>query len=202
MSNKKFIFSAVVAAALASLGGAAQAATQPVDLAGWVAADAFGEVTNTGVDIYLPTGAVVTGFTYSNLTFSTDSTGSNWLSDLVLSVNNTVPGVAKISDWTDWKPSAVFAPGTASGLSGSWNGSVGEPGSSVFGKGGPFTIVPGGSIFVTTYLDAAPTGGITISSGTLTINYDVAAVPEPSTYALMGLGLLGMAAIARRRRAD
>ena len=30
----------------------------------------------------------------------------------------------------------------------------------------------------------------------------VAAIPEPSTYALMGLGLVGMSLVARRRQAD
>ncbi len=34
-----------------------------------------------------------------------------------------------------------------------------------------------------------------------TSSMDVAKVPEPSTYALMGLGLVGIAAVARRRRA-
>jgi hypothetical protein len=37
------------------------------------------------------------------------------------------------------------------------------------------------------------------NSGTIT--FDVSAVPEPSTYALMALGLAGLAAVTRRRKA-
>jgi len=36
-------------------------------------------------------------------------------------------------------------------------------------------------------------------SGSLT--FEVSPIPEPSTYGLMGLGLLGVAAAARRRKA-
>lgn len=38
--------------------------------------------------------------------------------------------------------------------------------------------------------------------GTITTTLSVSAVPEPSTYALMGLGMVGIGLVARRRRAD
>jgi len=40
-----------------------------------------------------------------------------------------------------------------------------------------------------------------IDFGTLAVSTTVAAVPEPSTYAMVGLGLIAVGAVARRRRA-
>lgn len=34
------------------------------------------------------------------------------------------------------------------------------------------------------------------------VAFDVVAIPEPGTYGLMALGLLGIAVVARRRRAN
>ena len=39
-----------------------------------------------------------------------------------------------------------------------------------------------------------------VKIGTVSVTPTVPAIPEPSTYALMGLGLVGMALVSRRRR--
>ena len=64
----------------------------------------------------------------------------------------------------------------------------------------PFTIGPTGKLrmeFSEEYDDDAPTPDGRWLSGTLTV---VTAVPEPGTYGLMALGMLGIAAAVWRRR--
>jgi hypothetical protein len=199
----KFIFSAMVALALTPLSLSARAVTQDIDLTGWTAINHFGAAGNTAQDVLLPTGAVVTGFSYSGLVFSTLGSSSSQLTDLVLSVNSdSSPSPAA---WLDWKPFAEFAQfGQTAPMSGAWGLSAGPDPypSPPYGLGGQFATTPSGPLFVTTYLSYAPASGIAINAGTLSISYNVPVVPEPRTFVLMGLGLLGIAAVARRRRAD
>ncbi len=184
---------ALIAAMLTVPALSAQAAFQELDLAGWNAAGGFGQAGNTQVLLSLPAGATVTGFDYFDLRFST--TGDSWLSELVLSVNNTA-----VTEWLDWRPSTVEASGSFSAVSGSWNGVSGAAGP--FGSTGAFTVADG-SVRVTAYLAyVVPPVGIMIEQGSLRINYEVTPIPEPASALLMLLGLAGLgatAAAARRR---
>jgi PEP-CTERM motif len=182
------------ATALLCAGGAAQAVVGSshvdIDLAGWVSAAQFGEPGNTEAFPFVGTGSMVTGFEYLGLEFAT--VGDSWQSEFTLSVNNQ-----DASEFMDWKPSLVDGSGSFGPDSGSWGGQSGA------GVGSPFTVTEtDGRLWVTVYeqFDDAPGADAVVSAGTLRIHF-TPAVPEPSTYGLMALGLLGVAFAARRRQA-
>ena len=164
-----------------------------VNLAGWQALGAFDasdDTENTRLVINLAPGwKGVTGFDYTNLIFTTS--GDSYLSEFVISVNNT-----GITQWLDWRPSTTQAGGSLGPISGSFGGPTGQGGP--YGAGGPFTLVDG-QILVTTYLSYfIDPVGITVQSGNLRVNFS--AVPEPSSYAMVALGLAGLVVARRRRR--
>ena len=165
-----------------------------VNLAGWQALGAFDasdDTENTRLVINLGPGWTVTGFDYTNLRFTTS--GDSWLSEFVISVNNT-----GITQWLDWRPSTTEAGGSLGPISGSFGGPTGQGGP--YGAGGPFKLVDG-QILVTTYLSYfIDPVGITVQSGNLRVNFSQ--VPEPSSYAMVALGLAGLAGARRRRRSD
>jgi len=189
----------LLAAALAAAGAMpVHAQNIIIDLADWQTDGGFGDPGNTNVFFTLPAGTIVTGFSYSGLTFT--SLGASWQSELVLSVNNTTGGVTTIDEFLDWAPSLVNDPGLFGPVSGVWQGSTGVEGP--FGAGAAFTLGGGpDNLWVTVYEDL-PDAGIDaiISAGTLTIF--ITPIPEPATYGLMALGLMGVAVAARRRKAD
>ena len=182
----------VAASVLLVAAGAAQAVAGPsfvdVDISGWQATAGFGEAGNSETFLQLGSGQQITGFDYFDLRFI--SQGASYRSEFVLSVNNSTA-----NGYMDWAPSNQLSPGSEGPISGAWGGPDGD------GIGAPFNLDDGpGTVWVAVYdtLDDDVVDAV-VATGTLRIYY-AAAVPEPSTYGLMALGLLGVAGVARRRQ--
>ncbi len=174
-----------------------------IDLAGWKTYGGFGSALNPIVGFDIGAGSVVTGFSYSGLSFTANSDlpeWTSWLSDLTLSVNPTNGDTS--TQFLDWSPSTIGGGGSETGLSGSWNGGSGQAGP--FGAGVPFTAADG-LIFVTVYDgfddpfgDDGSVLDTTITAGTMRVF--ITPVPEPGTYGMMALGLLAIGAAMRQRQ--
>jgi hypothetical protein len=161
------------------------ASTVVVDLAGWEAWGGFGNPQNTEVRFNIGAGSAVLGFQWTNLVFTAE--GASWIGEFVLSVNDSAG-----DQFMD------VVPGDGIDSSGAFGPSSGSWGVDGFSFGVPFTVADGG-LWVTVYDSFNDSGrDALVTGGTLTIFY--APIPEPGTYGLMALGLLGVAAAARRRR--
>lgn len=163
-----------------------------LDLTGWKTFAGFGSPLNSQTFLAIGAGTQVIGFEYSNISITTAN--GSWLDEVVISLNSS-DGL----EYMDWTPSLISGEGSDVGLSGSWNGPNGQPGP--FGEGASFAALGDGILWVTIYEafnDAGNSLDATITSGTLRIF--LSPVPEPGTYGLMALGLLGIGAFVRRRQ--
>ena len=173
-------------AAAAMWAAQAQAAFTMVDLAGFQSAGASGSPSNSQVILSIEPGATVTGWDFLALSFSTS--GDSYLNEFVISVNNS-----DSSQYMDAIPSDTDAGGSFGPASGSWGSALGGS------VGAPFTVADG-MLVVTVYeLFTDPGTNATVSAGSLRIDF-TSPIPEPASYGLMGLGLLGLAAARYRRR--
>lgn len=189
MRNLKFVralmFFAAITAALA--GGAVQAAesTKVVNVAGIKSYDLYGEAGNTVLELNLGALAHITSISW-NVNYT--AFDPSWLADMEVHF-----GPSSGND------GVVFTP------------SITEEGGSEHSDGSAnlvdlnldFKVGADGKLrieFSESYKDlGVGEADGQWDSGTFTIGY-VSAVPEPSSYAMMLLGLVAVGAIARRRQ--
>lgn len=184
MRNTKFVRALMFFVAITSAGIAGAAEQhQVVNVAGIQSYDLQGEPGNTVIDLNLGALAQVTSVSWN---YNITAYDPSWLADMQVSfTSSSGDGV-------------VF---TASGTNES--GSEHQEGSAdLVGLGLAFNVGADGKLhleFSESFKDLPGQADGQWDSGSFTIGY-VSAVPEPSTYAMMMLGLLAVGAVARRRQ--
>ncbi len=157
-----------------------------VNLAGFQSGGSFGSATNSQAFVSIEPGSTVTGWDFQNLSFTTS--GESYLNEFVISVNNSA-GTA----YLDALPSDIAGGGTFGPASGSWGSALGGS------EGSPF-VVADGVVWVTVYELFVDDGvNATVNAGSLRINF-TSPIPEPGSYGLMAIGLLGVAVAVRKGR--
>jgi hypothetical protein len=156
-----------------------------VDLAGVVSYDQQGAAINTVLALDALPGGTVDLITWG---FTLSTAGLSWLSEAAVRITNS-SGVG-----------VAFIPGDGDDLSGV---RAYAASGSLLAAGLSFSVLADGKLYIEfyeTWDDAVGAADAVYQTGSLTLGGIAAAVPEASTFGLMGLGLLGMAGAARRRR--
>ncbi|MYM96788.1 PEP-CTERM sorting domain-containing protein [Duganella vulcania] len=185
MRNTKFVRALLffVAVAAAGIAGAAEQ-HQVVNVAGIQSYDLQGEAGNTVIELNLGALAQVTSISWN---YDITAHDPSWLADMQVS-------------FTSSSGDGVVFTASATAESGSEH----QEGSADLGDLGlAFKVGADGKLrleFSESFKDLAPgQADGQWDAGSFTIGY-VSAVPEPSTYAMMMLGLLAVGAAARRRQ--
>lgn len=181
MTFKHLSRGALAAVLSAAAVGAAQAATVTLDVSGIFSNDEFGAAINETRVLDLVPFATVTGLTW-NVTLSADA--PSWLSEMMV-------------DFSDGAAGVTLNPGFAANTSGQDDFSGSED---LVATNKSFQIGASGQLlaqFFEKFDDfSADFDGVWLR-GTITVAY----VPEPATFGVAALGLLGLAAARRRRNA-
>lgn len=186
MRNLKFVRALLIAATFAFAGASAQAQEQfqTVDVTGIQSYDEVGAPGNTVIELNLGSLAEVTSVAWD---FTFTAYDPSWLADFEVHFSSTAgfDGVVFTASDT-WGPGTESHTGSANLTDLGLNFFVGDDGILRIEFAEGFKDIPG-----------AADGQW--DSGSFTVGY-VSAVPEPSTYAMMLLGLVAVGAVARRRQ--
>lgn len=159
-----------------------------IDTAGITTYGEFGDPTNTVLNFNIGSNSHVTGIGFDVTLTAFDP---SYLSEITVSFTPSDPDLAGV----------FLTPGVGDNT----------PGTSSYNSGGiidlvglglDFNVSGDGTLrveFFEGFQDDVNPNGL-FNSGTLSVQYDTA-VPEPSSWALLGLGGLGVCVVLRRRRA-